>query len=448
MKLLILIVATASQCIRSHICLALASPRITKHSLAGLWKLTGLSSNVPSIDETETDTSPDEQQYYLKLNDDGSFQAMHGGTMVSAGSLLAKLGVKQGMWEYRKEDGQLILAADRSHRDDNDNGNDNNSIGQDTIFEGKVECRQTDAIYENESILMVEGEEELVQNQTMLSTQEQNTEIWFSVPRGWVRIGKFFYPKDHPSFFDTPMFHPNDVGTFQLHQVLSNHPPQLHERQDGNRFVEKFRREDFTKTSFWLSSYPIPDPKPKGRWSIKYGQYVQDIKEKKSTTTKKDEDPRNTRTTNDFPSIRVLKIDFYANYTFLVTHGVGMDFQLRGKWDIWGEERDVFWMQISRFGFGRQVSGSTYSQGQHLSHEDCKWYRGEIHRNEEDGGEIQVKGEVYLGKGTPFREALFVLREAHEDRADGEEEDEDDDDKDEDAPDSPSTSNWSTNAFQ
>ena len=446
MKVLILLVVTASQCIRFHSCVALASPKITKRSLAGLWKLTGLSSNLPSVDDSPIVTSTNEQ-YYVKLNDDGSFQTIQGGTLGSVGSLLDELGVKQGMWDYRNEDGQLILAADRSSRDNN-NDNDNNSDGQDTIFEGKVKLKQTDAIQDTESILMVD--ENTVHNQTITPSQ-QTTEIWLSVLVGWVRIGKFFYPKDHPAFFDTPIFQPTDVGTFQLHQILSNHPPQSQQqqqqRQDGNLWVEKFRRDDFTKTSFWLSSYPIPDPKPKGRWSIKYGKYVQDVR-KPLTTKKKDRDPSSTAdTTDDSPSIRVLKIEFYANYTFLVTQGVGTDFQLRGKWDIWGDERDVFWMQISRFGFGRQVSGSTYSEGQYLSHEDCKWYRGEIQRNEEDGGEIHVKGEVYLGKVTPFREALFDLREAHEDRAHGEEDDSEDD-EDADSPDSPSTPDWSTNAFQ
>ena len=64
---------------------------------------------------------------------------------------------------------------------------------------------------------------------------------------------------------------------------------------------------------------------------------------------------------------------------------------------------------------------------------------GEIQRNEGDGS-IHVQGEVYLGKVTPFREALFVLREAHDDRAD-----EDDEEEDADSPeDSPSAPGWST----
>ena len=44
----------------------------------------------------------------------------------------------------------------------------------------------------------------------------------------------------------------------------------------------------------------------------------------------------------------------------------------QGKWNLIGENRDQLWMQVFRFGFGRAVSGSTYSEGMGLTHEDQK----------------------------------------------------------------------------
>lgn len=61
----------------------------------------------------------------------------------------------------------------------------------------------------------------------------------------------------------------------------------------------------------------------------------------------------------DLVPIRVMEVMLFRNYSFTSTAGVGSTV-LRGKWDITGEERDGFWMKISRFGFGRSVSGSTF----------------------------------------------------------------------------------------
>jgi hypothetical protein len=394
-------------------CSGFSSPKITRDSMAGLWKLTGITSELSSIDVSE--------QHYIKLNDDGSFQAVNGKE-----SMLG-LSTMQGTWGYRDGDGQLILAAERPK-------DANVWMVHDTILEGKVHYKQTEAMSDDESASLVEEQK---------NPAQKKVQTWFTVPMGSISIGKFFYPRKHPSFFDNPIYNPTNMGTFQLAQVLSNHPVEV----EDTRFVEKFRREDFMGKKFWLTSYPIPDPKPKGRWSIKYGKYVQDA-------SPKDEEAAT------FPiPIRVLQVVFYSNYTFAITDGVGSAVKLRGKWDIWGEERDLFYMQILRFGFGRDVSGSVYSEGQSLSHEDCKWYRGSIKEggsgddgNENDGAaggdSLIVKGEVYLGKVTPCREGLFMLKEAH----DEDEEDDDDDDDDDDVrlidlPDSSPPTNWS-DAFQ
>ena len=61
--------------------------------------------------------------------------------------------------------------------------------------------------------------------------------------------------------------------------------------------------------------------------------------------------------------IRVMQIDFFSNNTFSTVEGGLMNEKtkiLRGKWSIIGREKDHLWMQVSRFGFGRSVSGSVY----------------------------------------------------------------------------------------
>lgn len=406
--------------------------------MAGLWKLTGITS------ELSVSTAAQQSVHYIKLNDDGSFQAME--NEADSQSSMLGLSTMQGTWDYRDNDGQLILAADRPEDADI-------CKVHDTVLEGKVHYKQTEAMCDESSAAsMLDEDKEQLQRrrneqQGNSSPQPKKMQTWFSVPMGSIQIGKFFYPKSHPSFFENPIYNPTNMGTFSLAQVLSNHPVE----EEDMRFVEKFKRDDFIHKKFWLTSYPIPDPKPKGedRWSLKYGKYVKDPPRKQE---KKTEDPAPT-----FP-IRVLQVVFYSNYTFAITDGAGSAIQLRGNWDIWGEERDLFWMQISRFGFGRNVSGSTYSEGDHLSHDDCKWYRGNIKEAsstddgyDAGGDNLLVNGEVYLGKVTPYREALFMLKEAHDEDDDDDDEDGDDDD-DEDAPiyyPEPSSppANWS-DAFQ
>jgi len=397
---------------------------ITRDSMAGLWKLTGVSSEL---------SAPDRSEHYIKLNDDGSFQAVN-----DKESSMLGLSTMQGTWDYRDDDGQLILAADRPKDADVRKVHD-------TILEGKVHYKQTEAMSDEASSPMLLEEEH---NAASLDKTQAEKKVltWFSVPAGTIHIGKFFYPRNHPSFFDNPMHNPTNMGTFHLAQVLSNHPVQ----EEDDRFVEKFKRSDFTDKKFWLTSYPIPDPTPKGRWSIKYGKYVQDAPS---------QEEKEKAAAAEF-NIRALQVVFYSNYTFCITDGVGPSITLRGKWDIWGEERDLFWMQISRFGFGRDVSGSTYSEGQTLSHDDCKWYRGNIKNGNDnndadaDGGNVLVKGEVYLGKVTPYREALFMLKEAHDEDDDDDDELDEEDDKEDgevvqliDYPESPPPTNWS-DAFQ
>jgi hypothetical protein len=83
-------------------------------------------------------------------------------------------------------------------------------------------------------------------------------------------------------------------------------------------------------------------------------------------------------------SVFLLQVEFFQNNTFATIGGMGASTILRGKFYIIGDKKDQLWMQIWRFGFGRSVSGSVYSEGTYLSKDDEKTYWGRIEYAKED----------------------------------------------------------------
>lgn len=138
---------------------------------------------------------------------------------------------------------------------------------------------------------------------------------------------------------------------------------------------------------------------------------------------------------------------------------------LRGKFYVIGDKKDQLWMQIWRFGFGRSVSGSVYSEGTYLSKDDEKTYWGRIEYVQDEGEEddkesnensvareqsmetrtephtldgnhrrLVVKGSVIFGGNglEPQPIGRFILTERTTSQSDNEEEEEEDDDEDDD----------------
>ena len=295
-------------------------------------------------------------------------------------------------------------------------------------------------------------------------------DTYLSVPRGSIHFGKFMYPKHHPSFFDQPMFQPMKMGNFALHQILGN--LNAANPTDESLMIEKFQRSDFYNRTFLLTSHPLRqlsssnnDKRGEKRWSIKYNDYVYDApSSSKSKSNQNSPIPDATPTS----AVRVLQIVFHRNNTFSTTGGLGNAAILRGKFDIIGQDRDHLWMQVIRFGFGRSVSGSVYSEGPMLSHEDVKAYWGKIHKvttelvtnstrasddndnsnalanaydinndlidSDEDPSlfRIEVEGSVLDGLGLePMPVARFLLREIDPVGTSTLDDDDDDDDDDE-----------------
>ena len=278
---------------RTWICSLAYSPGYLHHrQLAGLWKLTQTKRKPPPVyypmkeftvypkdkekrqrqlqQELQEREQDEKKEMLLMLKEDGSFQQYadddasedddvkipdklkyHNDDEAVLERFFGKI---QGTWDYKE--GTLILAADRPH---------NNPGIEDTLLVGEV---------------VATSEESLDGNPVLRNSNETNAkaqgamDTHLSVPKGEVKVGKFFYPKNHPSFFDQPMFQPVRKGKFQLRQVLGS----LNARnwKEEAKLVEKFRAKDFYGKRFLLTSHPLGERKPKGnvRWSIKYNRYV------------------------------------------------------------------------------------------------------------------------------------------------------------------------------
>ena len=422
------------------------------------------------------------------LKEDGSFQQYSDqekvpdklrfidseATKANEGAVLdryCEFGKLQGKWEL--VGGKLILAADRPMGENGKTpsmGKTSEEIA-DTILEGEVVATTEEGLSDNpvlgdEKINSKTSSDTSDTSKTMASVgntakstggakanRNSVVDTHLSVPNGQVNIGRFTYPQHHPSFFEAPMFNPKAGGKFELKQVLGTLNTQ---HQDDEVFEEKFSVADFYNKTFLLTSHPIPEYQPKGniRWSIKYNKFVEDPPKK--ARKKKNEDM-------DKPThnIRVLEVKFFQNNTFATIGGMGGSAILRGRFSVIGKEKDHIWMQVIRFGFGRSVSGSVFSEGKSLTKDDEKAYWGKIQYEDEVENKdsedeesdlksvkpeskvdaeantdrrLRVRGSVLFGYGLePLPIGQFVLSETDSvDLEDDEDEDEDDEDEDED----------------
>ncbi len=349
------------------------------------------------------------------------------------------LGTMKGSWAL--VDGQLILAADRPKQDDKNIRS--GSSTHDTMMAGKVVATSGQLLKGNPALAKAgeegasAGKSAVEEDEKKTNAGDQETEDVHLSVSGEISIGKFFYPLKHPSFFDQPMFGPTPTGSFELKQVLGTLNTQV---GDGaGKLVEKFRKRDIMDKRFFLTSYPLPtraERLQKKMSSEKYNKY----KDYKSMTNADKE--REEMEKNAPMQIKSFEVALFANNTFSTITGLG-DTVLRGKWSIIGEERDQLWMNVWRFGFGRSVSGSTYSEGPYLSHFDDVSYWGKIYEVDAAVGEdsieddpaewkgtrIEINGAVMIGVGLePCSIARFTMIEKTEDDDDIDEDDEDDED--------------------
>jgi len=457
-------------------------PEVTRQAIAGLWKLTPALRPKPMKEFTVYPKKPmrdnsddDGLELLLMLKEDGSFQeyASDEATADADESVedswkrfqekqyqekrkaeLAAL--VKGTWDFR--DGKLILAADRpSTSPEPIKPKDTQKVTkqyQDTLLEGRVVATYETSLGENPVLKTTNN----VDNTTATATTqrkptdtEKRWDAHLAVPKGSVKVGKFMYPKHHPSFFDQPIYNPAKRGAFQLRQILGSLNTNV---PDEDTYVEKFQRSDFYNKTFLLTSHPLGLRQPKGstRWSIKQNKFVQDPSTNKAAKKFAEE-------VENRPSpIRVMQVRFFQNNTFATIWGAG-DAVLRGKFDVIGQDKDSLWMHISRFGFGRSVSGSVFSEGRMLSQDDAKSYWGTIKYQSDDEKvdeaiaakegtddsspeqksvgtndektKLEVHGSVLIGTGLePTPVGRFIMRETDENFGSWFDDDEEDDEED------------------
>jgi hypothetical protein len=309
------------------------SPDVNHQAIAGLWRLkqrTLLSYPLkeftvyPKVQKQQHDNE-NNQEVLLMLKEDGSFQQYSNEESIpdklrffhqknnmdnnknAALDRYFEFGKLKGYWNLIGD--KLILAADRPVDDDDDETSSsstskmiNNEDVTDTILEGEVVATSEKGLTDN-PVLSHNDKEDTEHNNnrpheidksggggggggggrdknkinaksSSSSSSSSVLDTHLSVPKGQVKIGRFTYPKHHPSFFDAPIFNPKAGGKFELKQVLGS----LNTRQIKNEeeFEEKFTESDFYNKTFLLTSHPIPEYKPKGelRWSIKYNKFV------------------------------------------------------------------------------------------------------------------------------------------------------------------------------
>lgn len=314
----------------------------------------------------------------------------------------------KGTWNLI--DGKLILAADRPEKKppalfDDDDGMDDGNEPPDTILVGKVAVETQVSLTENPALAGKESSAEK-------SSGERTIDIHLSVPKGKIKTGRYFYPKSHPSFFEQPIFKPENQGQFELKQVLGEHNAKIAEEDENT--VELFRKKDLVGKKFYLSTFPLPKRRKKFEtWDPILSKYVQKEYEL-SAEEKAEEDLQPGK------NMQVMAVELFANNTFSTLGGLGLSTVLRGKWSIIGDKRNKLWMMVYRFGFGRSVSGSTFSEGMSLTQNDEKGkatsltyrhvnsrtksfqgYWGTISEVEtaNDKKKIEVKGAVMVGWG-------------------------------------------------
>ena len=283
-------------------------PELNHRHLAGLWKLTKPKSSSEMTKPTffplkEFTVYPrdkgkqakakrnqqaamnvdhhDDDEMLLMLKEDGSFQQYAEDDVTEevvipdklsfledSNAVLERfLGKIKGQWDY--VDGKLILAADRP---------ENSPLKEDTLLIGDVVATSDKSLLDNPAVKQEEAKNVTVSDASPSSpvsgVLQSAIDTHLSVPSGEVNVGRFFYPRHHPSFFEQPMFQPKPKGNFQLKQVLGSLNTQNPEEEE--ELIEKFRAKDFYGKRFLLTSHPIGQHKPKGRqrWSIKYNKFV------------------------------------------------------------------------------------------------------------------------------------------------------------------------------
>ena len=232
-----------------------------------------------NYDDVDDDVDDDDDEYleYEEVTLNGNKELKENCTSSESMETILGLSEMKGTWDYL--DGKLILATDRP-------SNVDAKQVHDTVLEGQVVSISEQSLTDNPALPYLDDAKNgksksssstnvTLSSQSSTQTNkayENSIDTHLSVLDGSIKIGKFMYPKQHPSFFEQTIFHPTSAGTFELRQVLGNLNTKIAYKDDK---VEKFKREDFYGKSFFLTSRPL-QYRAKGKliWNRSLGRYV------------------------------------------------------------------------------------------------------------------------------------------------------------------------------
>ncbi|EJK72904.1 hypothetical protein THAOC_05517 [Thalassiosira oceanica] len=168
-----------------------------------------------------------------------------------------------------------------------------------------------------------------------------------AVEGGSVAIGRCFYPRSHPSFFDGtgPVVRATNVGTFSMAQVLGSMNTGLPSDGDGDEY-------DGGGSGDGGTTGDEPPGGPAHAAEDLVGRRFLMTVEPLSIRDEKDPDGALSATTP--LDLRVLPVEFHQNETF-TPRGVN---KIRGGGTACGGSR--LEMEVSLFGAGRSAPGSVY----------------------------------------------------------------------------------------
>ena len=327
---------------------------VGRETVAGVWRLSpgasllssgGPSPPVPPQIETiagddaaaEKDPPAEEDDVLLVLNADGSFgpcrDADGGPPSSPRGEEFVLGGVRRGgLWDYDADAKAVVLVPDRP------DGADGRNV-HDVVLRGAVGRGVAAAGGDGvpDSLPAVEG--------------------------GSVCVGRCFYPRSHPSFFDGPgpVVRTTDVGTFSMVQVLGSLNTGVpsdggEDEYDGGGNDDG--RDDGGRTD-GDEAFDAPGYSAEDLVGRRFVLTVEPL------VVRAEKDPEGFLAATAPLDLRVLPVEFHRNMTFTAR---GVNKILRGRYRVvrgrgrrgggGGESR--LEMEVSLFGAGRSAPGSVY----------------------------------------------------------------------------------------
>ncbi|GMI33910.1 hypothetical protein TeGR_g14010 [Tetraparma gracilis] len=189
-----------------------------------------------------------------------------------------------------------------------------------------------------------------------------------SVPIGRIATGRMIYPESHGASMEAPyMFDPHFEQTSycKLRRVLADDAAG-----EEDALVERFTKARLEARRFYLRSEPL-----RGKRAPE--DIFQARRRRKEEQKSKREKLQDADSAGLVTSLSVTEVVLHSNSTFDMVGGLGEN-RIRGRWQIMGDDRDQLYMSVTRWGFGRGVSGSVFSEGAGLTQDDDKSYWGPI----------------------------------------------------------------------